>query len=970
MPLFIKILLILLHFVSFYVIYLIVQPAASWYLSAKPAVGVDLYYTATYVAYHIQNFSLPFNSFKDIWFGGYPLARDIFQLPFYAMVPFSKYFGLIEGIKIFIMTSLFFLGIFSYMLFYYLSKNIFLSLVLVLGVFFSTNLYGAAIWGGSLPYFTAQMFYPLVLLLLARYMFEGQKRWLYLASLFSGIAALIHVFPVYTYIISGVFFLIFFYVKGGKFQFFTRVKDFLLFFMVTILIALRVLQPVISETLNTFLSGRILDVFKQAAVSAPSPVTSGGAGDSSGLAEFYSSLFTNLFTHTAPILFYIVIFGFLFFVISIIFGRNSWFSTLRKAIPFLLITFYQVFHVYANASGLVFLSQGWYRMFWAFPITLGALAAVCWGGFFQFFNLKISNSIKSTIISSTKFTLVLGISLLLSLAGYWYFISHKEILVEQLKTKSELSSAFPEALSIKTDAKSQEELKHKLLPSFIDPNDQNSRLYSADATISIWWNSFFKMPLARGYIDPPIGTHNRGGFFWLDIAIANDSLVRDFKASEEQALNNSLFLIDWYGVRYFEGGRMSSKGPSPGPSTYLTKNNIFDKEELATTSGGLIKWQTASGKPELIMDLPQWLHYFRVADKYTSPILYPTNAPSILVASNDPGYEDILRILALENINSKKLIPANLGNLDNVSLKDLKNFDAVLLHNYYYTDKKIFKTLEEYVKNGGNLFIDTGAEARESSGSNLPGIFPVKNLERKGLGKEFELEKTSDSLLETVNPLNFGPLIFNDNEWKLSVPKIDSDLKDNAQVLLKHKNKPVLVLMPLGKGKIIWSGINLPYHYNQYKSEDEARLFLNILKSFVKIEDNPPVEAKAVWEKPEKVIISTKDHPRGVLFKEQLYSGWSAKLSSGEGLKLYKAGPTFPGFIYAPIPSGNKPVEVVFSYSGEVKHWIIFMISVFTGFLMLDFGVFGGKVSTRLFHPVIKKFRKKVGLWWEREDES
>ena len=43
--------------------------------------------------------------------------------------------------------------------------------------------------------------------------------------------------------------------------------------------------------------------------------------------------------------------------------------------------------------------------------------------------------------------------------------------------------------------------------------------------------------------------------------------------------NVSKFLIDWYAVNYFQGGVLSSKGPSPGLSSYLVNNKVFDQKQ-------------------------------------------------------------------------------------------------------------------------------------------------------------------------------------------------------------------------------------------------------------------------------------------------------------------------------------------------------------------------------------------------------
>lgn len=969
----------LLHLLALAIIYIIIQPIVQWYLTKIPSLGVDLYYTATYVAYHMQHFSLPFNSFKDIWFGGYPLFRDIFQLHFYLILPFSKYLGLIEGIQTYVMVSLFLLAVFSYLLFYQLSRNIFLSLVLVVAVLYSPNIYGAATWGGSLPYFATQMFFPLTLLLLARYQIDRQKRWFLAASFFSGLGALGHPLPIYTYIFPAAFLMIFFWLKQGiKYGLFPRIKDFLLFSTITILIALRIFYPIISNTFLGLIHGDIIGVF-QVGIGASGPAQTALSPATSG---YYQGLAKTLYTDTSNLLFILLVVGILLSIISFFFElvKGTWedlFSNLKTSfgqiLPLLLIVLYIVLHVYANAFGHTLLFQGWYRQFWAFPIALGALVAVIWRVFFMEFNLKVAQSAKAWLVNLSKLGIVLIVSSVLSLFGYIFFSTQVKSTIEKIDAKSEASSAFPEILSIKVDKQSQEKLKSELLPSFINPNDKNKRLYTADATVNIWWNSFYNMPLVRGYIDPPIAASERGGLFWLDIAIANDSLTLDFKVPEDIAYNNSLFLLDWNGIYYFEGGRLSSKGPSPGPSSYLVKNNVFEKIEEVTTYGAVLRYQTASGKPELHLDIPQKLKYFKIKDEYTSPVLTATNAPSVAIFSTLAGYEDFLRMIATQNINSKKLIPINAGKyVDSLSLTELQNFDAVFLYHYdYHSKNKAFDNLYKYVQAGGKVFIDTDSETKDSISSNLPQIFPMDRLTRKGESKEWDISVGSSDILKGVDVSKFGPLIFNDDQWKLSTLTEDGKLKEGSNIVLKHKGLPILVERNIGSGKVIWSGFNFPYHYNQYKSQDEAKLFINILNQFTTTDIKEAIPAEAKWYQPEDVVISTKQKTRGILLKEQGYQGWTAKLISEGNRKLpiYLAGPTYPGFMYVPLPKNVEgPMKLKFNFTGTLLSYVVFAISLITAILLLERILFNGLLFGQRMGNVFARVAKKITFWWEREE--
>ena len=180
---------LLLLLASFFVVAYALNPFAQWYLGKIPILGVDLYNSVTYVSYHLDRFSLPFNSFKDFWFGGYPLFRDYPQLHYYLMVPFAKTYWQVQGVQMYALFALFLLGASSLILFYRLSRNIILAIVLVLLVLYSVNTYGALIWGGSIPYFATQFVFPLTLFLVYQYVQTKNRKWLFGAILLTGFAS-------------------------------------------------------------------------------------------------------------------------------------------------------------------------------------------------------------------------------------------------------------------------------------------------------------------------------------------------------------------------------------------------------------------------------------------------------------------------------------------------------------------------------------------------------------------------------------------------------------------------------------------------------------------------------------------------------------------------------------------------------------------------------------------------------------
>lgn len=946
-------------------------------MAKVPILGVDFFNSVTYTTYLASNLTLPFRAFKDIWFGGYPIFRDFISLQFFPMIAFSHYFGTVRGIQIYVMFSLFLLAVCCYLLYFVLSKSRVLSLILAIFVIYSANIYGSAIWGGSLPYFTTQFFLPLVLTLLVQFTRTKNYKWFLLAILTCGLGFLGHPLFLYAFGLPAAILIICFSELSNKDELFSKklfsgIKNSIIFVFGSLLVALPVSYTYVSSAFLGILTSGPAAFLSAFSLSSTTPGTKGGAGTGveaqgvSSTVQFYQNLARLVYTDTSVWIFLFLAGGAILFIFALLLGKRKR-EILYRVLPFAFTALYVGLHPVVNAYGHSFIPQGWYRAFWAFPVVAAALAASLWGEFFEFVREKFKAEKFAThiIVSNIPFLILGGIFFLI---GYLIFTTKTQGFLKILDTKTEYSSAHPQALSIRTTDSDRDKLKRQLLPTFIDGNDKNKRLYEADALVNIWWNSMFKMPLVRGYIDPPIGTDERGGIFWLDIAITNDSLVKDFKIPEDMALQNALFLIDWNAVAYFEGGRYAISTSSP-PSSYLLKNKVFDKEEQIEAHGAIIKWQTKSGKPELKMELPQYLKYYKVKDELTSPVIYPTNAPAILVISDPLGYEDFLRGIAANNYNSQYVIPVAGGvNIDEFSSSDLKNFSAIYLHNYKYKNKnKAFNMLFKYVQAGGKVFVDTGAESPESEASGLPEILPFKSLVRGGLGREWNFESNStDSLLKDVNLSGFGPLIFNNSEWKLSYSK-ESE-RAGATNILKHKGKPVLVRQKIGSGEVIWSGMNLIYHMNQSKSPDEFKMFRNVVLEMTAMNRVPIVQADAKWLSAEKVTLSSAAGARGVIFKEEAYKGWSAK-ANGKSVKVYKAGPTTPGFMYAVVNSSG-PIKVEFKYSGEITAYIIWVVSSLLILILADKIFINGFLIGKRFKFFSKGASKKVSGWWEKEDEQ
>lgn len=982
---------LVLHVAAIGVIIYLAWPIASWYLDKIPARGIDLYNSATYVSYLTRHFATFFNGWKYIWYEGSPFGADYPFLHFYLMVPFAKYFGLLYGIQIFSLVSSFLFVALSYLTFLELSKNRILAVLLALAVAFSLNLYRSLVWAGGIPYYATQMFLPLTLFLAVKYLKTKNRSWFFALILAVGLGMLGHPQPFITTVFPTLFLLILFWAgRDEKFFQWKKIKDLIILGGMSLLIALPTIHDLIFVgigTLFAYLRGIFGLVPLGEGIGGPGSLAksqaSYGAGSaleeaSPAIVDWAHQQFLLVFQDTHLLLWLFLGASFTIFILSLPIAKNR-LKKLLSLLPFVLGSGYAIFYVYLLSIGINLYHGGWYKVFWPVPLMVGFLASYLWGvsavslADLAVFASRMGRFLRLAIL------VVINLGLIL---GSWYTFSRYATFgefVTKINQVSLPSSAFPESLSVKRD-KGNEELKQDLLPSFLDPSQKDFRLYIIDATVNIWWNALFDLPLARGYIDPP-HYGEASALFWLNSALGpspkggGSSLLVDWKVPEEIAENNTLFLLDWFAIKYLEGNHMSQTNSALAP--YPTSEEVIKKEEIVEVPGVVRHYVEAWGGEEWLPDLKTPLKFYEIKDELVSPILSATNAPAVAVIGDESAYGTISRLLAILNLNSQKVVLVRGPKfIDDWRLTDFLNFDAIILYGYdYHRRDKAWETVAKYLKIGGKVFIDTGGEVKESDSVNLPSgfskelpsIFPVRRTVREDLGRDWDIEVGLDSG-EEINFEEFAPLDHDGKAWNISHPPSLEDLDEKATVILKNKGQPVIAAKKEGEGDVIWSGLNFPYHALRNQNWQEAKLFKILLARLVNL-DPSPVSSKITWVSSEVRKVEGES-AKGALFKEQYFPGWGASFKSQKGsgsLNIYSAGPSLPGFMYVRIPDKER-FEVTFRFKGEPKMRLFAGISFITILFLLDYIFLRQRIIGASLKYIWNWARKRVGKWWEKEE--
>ena len=940
------------HFLMIAALAVVFSPIAKWYFEKTPLLGTDFFLTKTYVSYLERFFSLRPDGWKYIWSGGYPLARDYPTLHFYLILPLLKFFSQVQAIQIYMLVCTFLFGLFAYLLFYEVSKSRLFSLLLAAACLYSIGLYSSLVWAGGLPYYATQFFLPLVLWFIVRHFGQreekrGNRKFLVLSGFFVGLAFLTHAQAPLTSILPWAMILILCW-HDQKTPLISRVKliDIIIFLGVIVATGFSFIRLYFATIFN------LMFVVATTGQKMTNPV-----GDVGYNLPWELNQLQKIWTESNQIFGPAMVIAAVFFLVGTLLGRR-----ISKKIWLIFpVVFFFVF-MYLSLLAWVYrynpFQGGWYRAFWSFPLIYGLVASTFWGA---------GQAVLSEKRWGKIFSGLAGLILFTSLAVYGF--GFQENFFDRLGKGANASSAYPPVMNMAVTTTEEAETKQTMVPGWLDTNDKNHRMYSNDVTHNIGWNSYFDLPLFNGYTDPPINFYGRGYLYLADITLTKDELIKRFKNTEEEARNVARFVLDWSAIRYFEGWPSENRITIAPLSTYL-KDFVKNEETMKFNS----LFYNVYFMPQASV-VPAETHYYEFKDELVSPIMEGSNASTIAVIGKFGAIDFLGRTLALENINSKKIVPI-IGpeKIDDWQLSDYQKFDAVFLYAYDYKNfGRAWEILKKYVEGGGKIYIDTGGDVKETTSNLLPAIFPVRRTNKGFFGKTWDFETGESELGRNIDFGQFAPAELDNKEWGISYAE-PADIDKQTRIILKNKGKVVAAEKEIGKGKVIWTGFNLPYHINYYQKATEREFFLQLLGDLVNLEAKQAPSGDVRWLSPERRQISLSG-VRGVLLKEYLFPGWEASVSgdnSGKtGAKIYAAGPAYPGYMYIAIPEKFKSDKIVveFKFRGQVSDWFWEFLSVFMGLVVFDYVFLNGKIFTSRLAKVHSLLGKRTVSWWEKEEE-
>jgi len=243
--------------------------------------------------------------------------------------------------------------------------------------------------------------------------------------------------------------------------------------------------------------------------------------------------------------------------------------------------------------------------------------------------------------------------------------------------------------------------------------------------------------------------------------------------------------------------------------------------------------------------------------------------------------------------------------------ENLSKFDVLYLFGIRYMEKsKYYSTIQQYVEEGGSVIIDTGDLLHGGASSGLEEPFPITDCWIRN--SYFNLSLVGSW---TSRPINAS--LFTRGDYGLSYT-INESLRKGAIPLIYDEDKAVLAaIREYGKGKVLWTGLNLPYHAVFHLNKEESVLLEEMISAVSKEGYVSGASLSIEYSLPEELIVYVRgaELSDALFVKISYYRGWSAYLN-GRALRIFEAGPGM--MLIFPDASGDFTVEVRFEKTGDV----------------------------------------------------
>ncbi|MCH7641510.1 hypothetical protein IID22_04920 [Patescibacteria group bacterium] len=416
--------------------------------------------------------------------------------------------------------------------------------------------------------------------------------------------------------------------------------------------------------------------------------------------------------------------------------------------------------------------------------------------------------------------------------------------------------------------------------------------------------------------------------------------LNDPQYDDTDLINN---IARWFGINYI----------FTVPSIYTTdETSIFERAGWEIFEGD---WKHG------ILEFPEENKLAEIANK-TSVLAIGQNSVA--------AYDQVLTIALLGALPyENSFLVWGRDRIDQYDMEELSKFDLVLLQGYTYKNKgKADRLLRQYVEEGGSVFIDTGWQftVPDWESAETLSIIPLDNLVWTDLGIVSDYTLAPTSVSEGVEVSEFAPLDYKGNSWSVSTADRDS-LKDWAEVVLSIQGKPLIVKGNIGKGKVVWSGMNIFPHAKQKDAiyREEIELMRNLFSWLSGDKKGESFDVSFIRDHPDRVEFTINENiPEDtyLLWKEAFYPDFKAKLvTNNQGktvsLPIHRGG---PGWALIEVPKLSSGDKIIYEYKKPVSESAAFAVSAGTFVFLFGLIIEGARKDKSLFTRFLKRLEEKL----------
>lgn len=883
------------------------QRIADPYLTANRAVGGDYFNALTYAKFFAEHTPFPPTGWMPFWNAGVPVVGGYPTAFFYAILPLTRIFDVPTSMELTSIILLLAFLIFSHFLFWEVARNHFFSLLATGILIVTPATYYALTAEGLITGSAMQWLLPLTFFPLIRFIKFQESHLLVATGLMTGLAFLVHpaMALITVFIPAGLYLTI---ADPGDPSDSSQTQQLRLWkipFWTRIWTKVRhlLLYTLISTTVGgAGVATLILSLF-----------FSGGSGPCTN-PQCWGDYPLHLIWFS-PLLLLPLAVCLPFALIAARLHRAHFSEVTAPAIALLTQLVYvgaAWLRLIDNQASAIFPR----RLFWS--ITLFAL-------------LLAAAAYRYTSKASRKLGLTAGAGLIIGMTAFLPLLPGvlRFTLADHLKVPNTLPMNVDDYIV----PKYQTLPRTDILPDWLPVDDPNWRLESIRPDFFVWWNTISQMPATRGYSNAPTREH----LDWIYYLQTATLIPPDPEALPDSIRKNrATFLLDAFAVKILQqpAREIVAEGVAYDPL-------LLADPELVSRTEAVREWT-----------------YVELASPKIGPIVAPTAASRLLVATDEPGFATVVRALSLTPLTSQVLLPIKapqtLAKLDD---RWLAIADTLLL---YRTRGDDWEKVERFVEQGGRVWIEAGS--LEDLPTSLPRVFGAADLAIHKPQASWQSTPTDSPLLTGVDTKTFSPLTLEGEPWKIVAPPSAADLTPWNKPVLTLDGVPLLSQGSFGKGVVVISGFNLPYHIVNYQNPEEVKLLTNILSQLGKPAE--PVAEFAVKRVSPTLILATTRGARGIYFKENFHPGWKAKVN-GSPSEVAKAG---VGFMYLPLDLPQSEVaRIELSFRGSPGTWGLFLVSVVAAAVASLFIV--THAPFQVLRLLIKKnVARPLTSWWAREE--